>query len=57
MAPEQVWYNDDSFWLALEPFMFTKERWEGTPDEVDLLLELVEAQEDFLWSLQDADSK
>ena len=42
MTPERVWYNDDSFWLALEPFMFTKERWEGTPDEVDLLLELVE---------------
>jgi 2-polyprenyl-3-methyl-5-hydroxy-6-metoxy-1,4-benzoquinol methylase len=30
------------FWLALEPFMFIKERWEGTPDEVDLLRELVE---------------
>ena len=42
MASERVWYNDDSFWLALEPFMFTKERWEGTPDEVDLLLELIE---------------
>jgi len=42
MAPERGWYNDDSFWQALEPFMFTKERWEGTPDELDLLLELVE---------------
>jgi len=41
MALEENWHDDDSFWLAVEPFMFNKERWEGTAGEVDLLLKLV----------------
>ncbi len=41
MAHAEKWHDDDSFWLAVEPFMFDKERWEGTAGEVDLLLKLV----------------
>ena len=38
---ERNWHDNDSFWEALEPFMFTERRWEGTPEEVNLLLDLV----------------
>lgn len=42
MTEGRDWHTEDSFWQALEPFMFNEERWTGTVHEVDLLLELVD---------------
>ena len=35
------WHDDDIFWTKMAPFMFSEARWEGTPAEVDELIELV----------------
>jgi SAM-dependent methyltransferase len=34
------WFDDDSFWLKLAPFMFGEEVWQRAPGEVNALLEL-----------------
>jgi SAM-dependent methyltransferase len=38
------WYDDDAFWDTWGPIMFSKERWEGTPEEVDNLIELLDIE-------------
>jgi SAM-dependent methyltransferase len=35
-----VWHDDDSFWLALEPFVFSESRWTSVNQEVDAILAL-----------------
>lgn len=35
------WYQDESFWRAVYPFLMTEERMEGAADEVDSALSLV----------------
>jgi SAM-dependent methyltransferase len=38
------WYDDDAFWEAWGPIMFSRERWEGAPEEVDNLIDLVDIE-------------
>jgi SAM-dependent methyltransferase len=35
------WYEDEAFWETWAPFMFSKERWQGTPEEVENLINLL----------------
>jgi SAM-dependent methyltransferase len=35
------WYEDEAFWETWAPFMFSKERWQGTPEEVANLISLL----------------
>lgn len=37
----KAWHEDDAFWEAFAPMMFTEERWAAAPDEVDAILRLV----------------
>jgi SAM-dependent methyltransferase len=34
------WYEDDSFWIELYPFLFPQSRLEAAPNEVELILDL-----------------
>lgn len=34
------WYDDDSFWIELYPFLFPQSRLEAAPNEVELILNL-----------------
>ena len=34
------WYEDESFWRELYPYMFTDDRWAAAPQEVDQILTL-----------------
>jgi SAM-dependent methyltransferase len=36
------WYDDDAFWDIWGPIMFSPERWEDTPEEVDNLIDLLD---------------
>jgi SAM-dependent methyltransferase len=38
------WHEVDAFWEKVSPFLFPPERWEGTPDEVNALLQLLELE-------------
>jgi SAM-dependent methyltransferase len=38
------WYEDDAFWDTWGPIMFSKERWQGTPEEVDNLIKLLQIE-------------
>lgn len=38
------WYDDDAFWDTWGPIMFSKERWEGAPEEVDNLINLLDIE-------------
>lgn len=37
----RCWYEQDDFWKTWAPFMFSKERWEDAPDEVNNLIALL----------------
>ena len=41
MAETKVWHEDDEFWKVFAPHMFTEDRWDATPAEVDNLLSLL----------------
>lgn len=36
-----VWHEDDAFWEAFGPLMFTEEAWRAAPDEVEALIDLL----------------
>ena len=36
------WHESDDFWTEMAPFMFTEERWAGTPAEVDQIEALLD---------------
>ncbi len=38
------WHEDDTFWETWGPVMFSRQRWEGTPVEVDSIISLLNAQ-------------
>jgi SAM-dependent methyltransferase len=38
------WHEDDTFWATFGPTMFTQERWEATPAEIDRLIALASPQ-------------
>lgn len=38
------WYEDEAFWETWAPFMFSKERWQVTPEEVDNLINLLDIE-------------
>ena len=40
MRRREEWFDDESFWRATYPFLFTPEKLEGTGDEIDRALEL-----------------
>jgi SAM-dependent methyltransferase len=35
------WYEDDTFWETVAPFLFDEMRWAATPGEVDCIIELL----------------
>jgi len=37
----KAWHEDDAFWEALGPLMFTEKLWAAAPAEIDAILELV----------------
>ena len=37
----KMWYEDDAFWETWAPFLFGKERWENTSEEVTNLISLL----------------
>jgi SAM-dependent methyltransferase len=37
---KKEWFDDDSYWRDLYPFMFTEQRFAGTPEQIDKALEL-----------------
>lgn len=41
----QAWHETDEFWEIFAPLMFTQERWEVVPGEVDLILGLLNLPE------------
>lgn len=44
MAEARVWHEDDEFWKVFAPLMFSEDRWDATPVEVDSLLSLLALQ-------------
>jgi SAM-dependent methyltransferase len=40
-----IWHDRDEFWEKLAPFLFPKERWEVTQDEVDQIQALLDMRE------------
>ncbi|MBN1115311.1 MAG: class I SAM-dependent methyltransferase [Oligoflexia bacterium] len=42
MNNDQVWHEDDGFWQILDPFLFTRERLQSTPLEVDNIIALLD---------------
>ncbi|MBN1246086.1 MAG: class I SAM-dependent methyltransferase [Anaerolineae bacterium] len=36
-----VWHEDDAFWEAFGPVMFTEDRWRAAPTEVEAILDLL----------------
>jgi SAM-dependent methyltransferase len=40
-----MWHDRDEFWEKLAPFLFPKERWELTAEEVDCIIELLELEQ------------
>ncbi|MCB2231528.1 class I SAM-dependent methyltransferase [bacterium] len=40
MTPEKDWFDNDDFWEVMGPWMFSQERWEAVPAQVDGILEL-----------------
>lgn len=45
MKPKQLedlpWYEEDDFWETMAPTMFTQQRWEDTPTEVEQVITLL----------------
>jgi SAM-dependent methyltransferase len=41
MSNEQAWYDDDTFWETMAPFLFTEKRFESAPEQVDQMQELL----------------
>ena len=41
MNEDKAWHDDDAFWRTFGPWMFTEERLEGTPAEVDAMVALL----------------
>jgi SAM-dependent methyltransferase len=37
----KTWYEQDSFWETWAPFLFSRERWENAPEEINSLLSLL----------------
>lgn len=37
---KKEWFDDDSFWQDLYPFMFPEQRFESTPEQIEKVLEL-----------------
>jgi len=41
MPKTAPWHDDDKFWKALAPWMFTEKRWSNAPTEVEQILKLL----------------
>jgi SAM-dependent methyltransferase len=41
VSKKKPWYDDDAFWKAVEPVLFTQARIEDTPAEIDKVLSLL----------------
>ena len=41
MSKKKPWHDDDEFWKAVEPVLFTRSHMENAPAEVDSVLELL----------------
>jgi SAM-dependent methyltransferase len=38
------WHEQDEFWTTFEPMMFREERWEGAPEQIDRVLEILDLE-------------
>lgn len=45
MSEDRPWHDDDAFWRTYRPWLFSLERWERAPGQVERLLELLEPPE------------
>lgn len=44
MQKKNLWHESDEFWQAVETFLFTKQRWDNTPVEIDNLISILKIQ-------------